>query len=398
MEQHSTETDFSAPTSEVSPDANMPGSQTIATATSAKENLPAPRDLNHSFQRPATQQIAFFEINDAQQRIAQLERAVHSLTHEKTVKDNNIQALQATVERLQADMFDDIGGAEMQVDPDDHLDDIDGAGMQAEPDDHLHSNWRAATSPLFSSPTPVKPSQFSYPNAPRLQQQFPSVIDHASEIAMLKKQIQDLQLRTPTHQPGLSPQPTSNDVTAAFLPVIKAFTDEVRLLRNTDNVPLKSYKNITDDVPLNYVLQDWERWFYKNKRQPSVAAVIEKIQHGGNLWAWYQSQCTYQDSRGLIPAHDIIDNWTWERFKKELRASHLHKESDRAAIRKDFEDFKCTPFPSIADLESYISTFENKAQKLRVHNMIGDYPDARLANKFYDGLPPHIHRMAINVK
>jgi hypothetical protein len=76
--------------------------------------------------------------------------------------------------------------------------------------------------------------------------------------------------------------------------------------RNTDNVPVKSYKNITEDVTLNFVLQDWERWFDKNKRQPNVAAVIEKIQHGGNLWAWYQSQ-----------------------------------EPDRTAIRKDFEEFKC---------------------------------------------------------
>jgi hypothetical protein len=65
MEQPSTATDFSAPTSEDSPDANMPGSQTIATANSARENLPAPRDLNQSFQRPATQQTGFSEINDA---------------------------------------------------------------------------------------------------------------------------------------------------------------------------------------------------------------------------------------------------------------------------------------------------------------------------------------------
>jgi hypothetical protein len=162
-----------------------------------------------------------------------------------------------------------------------------------------------------------------------------------------------------------------------FLPVVKAIVEEFRYLRNSDNVPLKSYKNITDDVPLNFMLQDWERWFDKNNRQPNVAAVIEKIQHGGNLWAWYQSQCTHQDSRGSIPPHDIIDNWTWERFKRELRASHLHKEPDRAAIRKDFEEFKCLPHPSTADLESYLSTFENKDQKLPVHNMIDDYPEKR---------------------
>jgi hypothetical protein len=49
---------------------------------------------------------------------------VHNLINEQIAKDNNIQALQVTVERLQADMFDD----------------IDDAGMQADPDDHLHSN------------------------------------------------------------------------------------------------------------------------------------------------------------------------------------------------------------------------------------------------------------------
>ncbi len=149
------------------------------------ENLPAPRDLHQSFQRPDTQQTAFSEINDARQRITQLERTVHSLLNEQTAKDSNIQALQATVERLQADMFD-----------------IDGAGMQTDPDDYLHSNWRAATSPLFSSPTPVKPSHVSYPDAPSPQQQFPSVIDPASELVMLKKQIQELSHQlstTPTH-------------------------------------------------------------------------------------------------------------------------------------------------------------------------------------------------------
>jgi hypothetical protein len=67
MEQNSTDTDFSSPTSEVSPDSstNMPDTQTIVTATSVRENLPAPRDLNQCFQRPATQQTAFSEINDA---------------------------------------------------------------------------------------------------------------------------------------------------------------------------------------------------------------------------------------------------------------------------------------------------------------------------------------------
>ena len=141
------------------------------------------------------------------------------------------------------------------------------------------------------------------------------------------------------------------------------------------------------------MLQDWERTFHKLNRAPNVAAVLDKIQPGGNLWAWYQSQCTHQDSRGSIHAHDIIDNWTWERFKQVLRSSHLHKEPDREALRKDFDELKCPPYPSSADLESFISAFENKAQKLRVHNMIEDYPDSRLANKFFQGWSAHVQRM-----
>ncbi len=93
------------------------------------------------------------------------------------------------------------------------------------------------------------------------------MIDPASELVMLNKQIQELSHRlstTPTQQPGPLPQPTTKDPTVVFLPVIKELAEEFRLLRNTDNIPLKSYKNITDDVPLNFVMQDWERWFEKN--------------------------------------------------------------------------------------------------------------------------------------
>ena len=199
MEQNSTATYFSAHPSEVSPDpsTNMSGPQTTATATSARDNLPAPRDLNHSFYQSATQQTTFSEINDAHQRIAQLERALASMVHEQTLKNNNIQALQATVVRLEADT------ARLQADM---FHDIDDAGMDAEPDAHLHSDWRPATSPLFSSPTPVKPPHVPlHPDAPRPQQQFPSVIDPASELDMIKKQIQELNhrlLTIPPQHPG----------------------------------------------------------------------------------------------------------------------------------------------------------------------------------------------------
>ena len=40
--------------------------------------------------------------------------------------------------------------------------------------------------------------------------------------------------------------------------------------------------------------------------------------------------------------------------------------------------------------------FENKAMKLRVYNMQEDYPDSRLANKFYQGLPASITMFWMN--
>ena len=116
---------------EVSPDTctNMSGPQTTATSTSGRDNLPAPRDLNHSFYQSVTQQTTFSEINDAHQRVTQLERVLVSMVHEQTVKNNNIQVLQTTVVRLDADT------TRLQADM---FHDIDGAGMDTEPDAHLH--------------------------------------------------------------------------------------------------------------------------------------------------------------------------------------------------------------------------------------------------------------------
>jgi hypothetical protein len=197
------------------------------------------------------------------------------MVHEQTVKNNNIQALQTTVVHLEADTV------HLQADM---FDDIDGAGMDAEPDAHLHS-------------------------------------DPVSEFVMIKKQIQELihrLLTIPPHQPGPSSSPTPHDATVVFLPVVKSLVDEFKQLRNNEDVKLKSFKDVTEDVPLNFILQDWERTFHKLNREPKVADVLDKIQPVGNLWSWYQSQCTHQDSRGSIPAHDIINNWTWERFKQVL--------------------------------------------------------------------------------
>ena len=124
MQPNLTTTEVPAHLSEVSPDPStiMPGSQTTATATSARDNLPVPRDLNQSFQRSATQQTTNFESPEVlQQRITELERALTSMVIQQNAKDHDIQILQATVQHLEADVFDDIDADDIHTQPDENL-------------------------------------------------------------------------------------------------------------------------------------------------------------------------------------------------------------------------------------------------------------------------------------
>jgi hypothetical protein len=50
------------------------------------------------------------------------------------------------------------------------------------------------------------------------------------------------------------------------------------------------------------------------------------------------------------------------------------------------------PINLIADIQSYIANFENLVQTLRVHNMLDDYPETRLAQIFFDDIPDHLLR------
>ncbi len=78
---------------------------------------------------------------------------------------------------------------------------------------------------------------------------------------------------------------------------------EIKHSRCSKEIKFKSFKDITDEVPVTLALEDWERTFAKLHMKPSVAVVLDKILTGGNLWKWYQSQCTYLDSRGKIQTY-----------------------------------------------------------------------------------------------
>ena len=135
-----------------------------AAASSVKEDLPAPRDLQQSFQQATSRSEPSPE--QLQQRIIQLELALTSvtkqhMTQKRTIqqKDEDLQNLQDILHRLES------------KNQDDQFQEIDEAGMRGSPDAHLHSQqWKSAT-PFFLS-TPVLPTRplSVVPDAPRSQQ------------------------------------------------------------------------------------------------------------------------------------------------------------------------------------------------------------------------------------
>ncbi len=134
--------------------------------------------------------------------------------------------------------------------------------MRGSPDAYLHSQqWKSAT-PFFLS-TPVLPTHplFTAPDAPRSQQLIEREID--TEIEMIKKQlikIQELQydfsmMHAP--QPPRAPfEHTPNDATATLMLDI---AEEIKHSRYSKEIKFKSFKDITDEVPITLALQDWER-------------------------------------------------------------------------------------------------------------------------------------------
>jgi hypothetical protein len=183
-------------------------------------------------------------------------------------KEHSLQTLQAAVHRLESNI------------PADQFQEIDEAGMRGPPDAHLHSQqWKSAT-PFFL-PTPVLPSRplSTAPDAPRsLATTYYQEIDTAFEIEMIKKQLINIQelhhAFSTTHALQQPCAPTHNDVTSTLM---LAMADELNHSRFSQDIKFKSYKDITDDVPAIFMLQDWKRTFARLRMQPSVAVILDKI-------------------------------------------------------------------------------------------------------------------------
>ena len=155
------------------------------------------------------------------------------------VKDQDIQTLQSTVQRLETDVFDDI--------------DTDDTHTQSDANLHIQP-WRPVvlSSTLFSTHTPVLTLRVSSPDTPHPQQHFSSVIDKDTELVILQKQIQELNHRMlvmqeinhrmsvkSTHQPAPPPSMT-HDVTVSLIPAFKTLVDEIKHIRNSEDVKITS--------------------------------------------------------------------------------------------------------------------------------------------------------------
>jgi hypothetical protein len=138
------------------------------------------------------------------------------------------------------------------------FEEIDETGMWVPPDTHLNSQqWKPVT-PFFL-PTSVLSSRPSSttPDVSHSQHPIDQEIDTTFEIDMIKQiliKIQELQRLSLTMEAQQPPPPTPNNATVTFLPVFTVLVDEIKHIRNFEDIKLKSYKDITENVTLNFVV------------------------------------------------------------------------------------------------------------------------------------------------
>jgi hypothetical protein len=367
----------------------------MAAASSADKDMPAPRDLQQLFQQSISGPGSELSPEQMKQRIIQLELALTSVTKHNIAQERTIQKKEGELKNLQ-DMLYPIESENQ----DEQFEDVDEGGMQGASGAYPQSQqWRSA-SPFFDASTPVPPPRPLYavsevPNAPRTQQPIKQQ-DMDTEVDTIKKKLLDMNelmikwmtsAQQQAEQARAQPQPNE-----ATMTLMLAMVEELKHSRCAQDIKFKQVKDITDEVTIVLALRDWERTFAQLRMKPSVSVVLDKIVPGGNLWKWYQSQCTRRDPSGKIQEHELIDNWSWEEFKNALLSSHLHKEPNYAEIRAKFDTLTCPSHPSTEELKTYIANFENTVQTLRINDMIDDYPESRIAQKFFDGLPSHVKR------
>lgn len=158
-------------------------------------------------------------------------------------------------------------------------------------------------------------------------------------------------------------------------------------VRDEEQIKIPRFKDIDIDkgVTVSHVLLEWETYFRNKGTSPSVPAVIQAIDKGGNLYSWMASN-TMRHATALTDP-DSVHNWDWHRFKEELFASSLHVEEDQCDLFEEVVSFKFASCNSIAQVRDGVTKFEIAANRALAANLSAQLPTATLAMKLYSSLP-----------
>ena len=149
---------------------------------------------------------------------------------------------------------------------------------------------------------------------------------------------------------------------------------------------LSKFKDVTASTTVEYVLTQWSLDFQRQEREPSVRRVLTAgIDKGGNLHDWVQPyQIKFQHQ---IDNADKIDNWSWDRFCSELRASSLNERTQRSHVFDSFEKLECSQSADLSGIKAFVRKFENEVANVHAHDLNAMFPDAHLAMKLFRSLP-----------
>ena len=154
-----------------------------------------------------------------------------------------------------------------------------------------------------------------------------------------------------------------------------------------DQIKIPRFKDIDADkgITVSHLLLEWETYFKNKEVSPTVMAVLQAIDKGGNLYNWISSKTLTHAA--ALDDPDNINNWEWERFKSEIFASSLHTPVDQGAIFDAVSNFAFKTCTSIDHIRDEVTRYEIAVNKANAASLSENLPPAYLANKLYRSLP-----------
>ena len=154
-----------------------------------------------------------------------------------------------------------------------------------------------------------------------------------------------------------------------------------------EQIKIPRFKDIDADkgITVSHLLLEWETYFKNKEVSPTVMAVLQAIDKGGNLYNWISSKTLTHAA--ALDDPDNINNWEWDRFKSEIFASSLHTPVDQGAIFDAVSNFAFKSCTSIDHIRDEVTRYEIAVNKANAASLSENLPPAYLANKLYRSLP-----------